>query len=92
MSTESQLTLPDELSIANATEWKKRLSDLLHQNPPISLNASALSRVDTAAVQLLLAFVTEAKKADVEFTWVEPSDALKTTAKCLGLSASLVLE
>ena len=91
MSTESQLALPDELSIANALEWKKRLSDLLQKEPPLSLNAAELSRVDTAAIQLLAAFVIEVKSSNIEFSWVEPSEMLKSTAQRLGMSEYLAL-
>ena len=91
MSSESQLSLPEELSIANVGEWKKRLSDFLCADSPLSLNASALSRVDTAAIQMLSAFIIQVRSSGQEFSWVEPSETLKSTAKCLGMSEYLAL-
>ena len=91
MSSESQLSLPEELSIANVGEWKKRLSELLRQDPPLSLNAAALTRVDTAAIQMLAAFIIQVRSSGQEFSWVEPSETLKSTSICLGMSEYLAL-
>ncbi|MGH1462008.1 MAG: STAS domain-containing protein [Neptuniibacter sp.] len=92
MSAKSLLTLPEELSIANAREWKKHLSDLLQKEPPLTINAADLSRVDTAAIQMLAAFVIQTKQSNQEFSWVEPSDMFTLTAQRLGMSQNLNLD
>lgn len=91
MSSESQLSLPEELSIANVSEWKKQLSELLLKDTPLSLDAAALTRVDTAAIQMLSAFIIQVRSSGQEFSWVEPSETLKSTAQCLGMSEYLAL-
>lgn len=92
MSAESTLKLPEELSIANVAEWKSKLSSLLHEPSPLTLAADELSRVDTAAIQLLAAFAVKVQASDMELQWNNPSDALKKTAKQLGMLQSLVLD
>jgi len=92
MSAESTLKLPEELSIANVAEWKSKLSSLLHESSPLTLDAEELSRVDTAAIQLLAAFTVKVQGSDMELHWSNPSEALKKTAQQLGMLDSLVLD
>lgn len=56
MTTDKILVLPEEISIANISQWHSELSDLLQQSSSIDIAASDLSRLDTAAVQLLSVF------------------------------------
>ena len=92
MSSESTLKLPEEISIANVTEWKTKLGNLLHQPSPLILDAAELSRVDTAAIQLFAAFSTKVQKLDMQFEWESPSTALSKTAQQLGMSSALGLD
>ncbi|WP_286239186.1 STAS domain-containing protein [Neptuniibacter halophilus] len=91
MATGSTLKLPEELSIANVTEWKNKLIDLVNEPEPLLLEADQLARVDTAAMQLLLAFVRKASAANKSCQWQNPSTVLIETAEQLGLSQSLSL-
>lgn len=91
MSADSHLKLPDEISITNISEWKSKLTVFLEQTPPLTLDASELVRVDTAAIQMFAAFAIKAKTAEIDFVWENPSDTFKTTAKQLGMSDYLTL-
>ena len=91
MSSESPLKLPEEISIANVTEWKTKLAALVHEPSPLILDAEELSRVDTSAIQLFAAFATKARNADKVLQWQAPSVALINTAQQLGMSKMLGL-
>ncbi len=92
MADGSTLKLPEEISIANVTEWKNKLVDFVHEPGPLTLDAEDLSRVDTAAIQLLLAFILKAQAGDKACNWQNPSTALIKTAEQLGLARPLSLK
>ncbi|WP_432471786.1 STAS domain-containing protein [Amphritea sp. HPY] len=89
MTTDKTLMLPEEISIANISQWHSELSDLLQQASGIDIDASDLSRLDTAAVQLLTVFSNTARDSGVNINWLSVSDNLKTTAQQLGLDQLL---
>lgn len=86
MTPEMTVELPEEISIENVTEWKQTFTGLLQGSSPIQVVASALSRVDTAGVQLFAVVAQAAKSAGKPLVWQQPSDALKTTVAQLGLT------
>ncbi len=57
----------------------------------LSVDGGAVERVDTAALQLLLAARRDAAKASVAFTWLGASDALRDAAALTGLAQTLEL-
>lgn len=81
------LTLPAHLDIAHAGELKQTLDAALAAKPPVILDATAVELVDTAGLQLLLAF-RRARAAD----WRNPSSALCDAAALAGLSGALALD
>ncbi|PIE25537.1 MAG: hypothetical protein CSA60_00180 [Neptuniibacter caesariensis] len=91
MSIENTLDLPEEISIANITEWKTKFVNFSMEPTPLLLNAERLERVDTAAMQLMLAFVNKARAEDKSITWDKPSSAFLNMAKQLGLTDALQL-
>ncbi len=78
---------PTECTIAQAPEMKASLARVLARQAPVTLDLSAVCRIDTAALQVLTAFIRERRAAGraVECTGV--SNALLDTADILGLSA-----
>jgi len=91
MGADSILQMPEELSIANVTEWQQALGDFAKDADNVTLDAENLSRVDTAALQLLTAFFVMLKSQQKEVSWLNPSDTLVRTAKQLGLETTLLL-
>lgn len=91
MGADSILQMPEELSIANVTEWQQTLGDFASTANTVTLDAEKLSRVDTAALQLLTAFFVMLKSQQKEVSWLNPSEALVRTAAQLGLEATLLL-
>lgn len=90
--TRDELVLPEEISIVNIGEWKDKLTDLLEASSSIAINASDLTRVDTAAVQLMVAFIKELQTQNIEFEWANRSTELDKVARQLGLESMLQLE
>lgn len=78
-----------ELGIAGAAVLKENLQGLLSDVQPLEINAAAVERVDTAAVQLLLAFAQEVRRRKRSLRWVGVSAPLYQTAEVLGLARSL---
>jgi anti-anti-sigma regulatory factor len=81
--------LPVEITIAEAGALKSRLQGLLDVAGPVSVDASATRRVDTACLQLLLAFVRDRQLAGKPVTWAATAPEFTATARTLGLAAAL---
>lgn len=91
MSADAPLQLPEEISIANVSEWQSRLQTTLDSSDEIVLDAANLTRVDTSAVQLLAAFVQQSQAQGKSVSWTAHSETLSKTAALLGLEQALLL-
>ena len=91
MSAENTLKLPEEISIANVGDWQDKLTAALQDASSLTLDASELSRVDTAGVQLLAVLFKQAQASNVTIGWSANSSTLETTASQLGLKSVLLL-
>lgn len=87
----SVLAMPEELSIANVTEWQQKLGTYLNAADSVVLDGEKLTRIDTAALQLLTAFCLKAQTLQKAVEWINPSDSLVKTASQLGLEKILSL-
>jgi len=86
------LNLEGSLGIAEAETLYQRLLEMLDAQVDVCIESETLSRVDTAGVQLLYAFIKEAETRSVKVIWKSVSDALKETAATLGLSENMGFE
>ncbi len=82
------LDLPAELQIRNLEELKSELLRAL-QFSTVTLNAAAVSRADTAGMQLLLSFLKSAEAAGIRVRWQSPSETFTSIAGILGMDRSL---
>ncbi|MDM8562185.1 STAS domain-containing protein [Candidatus Marithioploca araucensis] len=80
ISLESTLTLPQLM------DFKEQLHQ--YHGSRVQLNGEKVERIDTAALQLLLAFINS---PDVTVGWIEPSKELCKAASLLGLNSHLGL-
>ena len=87
-----KVTLSGNINIANALELLQQLAPLLEAKTKVTLDLCAVQRIDTAILQLLLAFQRTASARGMPVTWSAPSDAVLDTAHRVGLSDSLGLE
>lgn len=78
--------LKQQVTLANLNELHVELQQLLGKR--VQLSGSQVQRIDTAALQLLLAFM---HSSDVSACWIDHSPALRQAAQLLGLSTLLSL-
>lgn len=86
---EPVLRLEGELGIARAIELKTLLLDQLRDTAQPTVDLSAVSRIDTAGVQLLLLTNKTASAMGKKVSWNAPSDAVREALRLLGLSEQL---
>ena len=79
------------LDIAGVAEFHARCLEALGTRKNLRLNASQLDRVDTAALQVLSAFIQDANTQEQTVEWENPSESLCQSAALLGLSKILCL-
>ncbi|MEH6543652.1 MAG: STAS domain-containing protein [Porticoccaceae bacterium] len=76
------------MTVSQSTGLKERFSALLENNASdIALDGSAVENIDSAALQLLLAFVMELKARNCKVLWPHISPQLLSRSQTLGLSA-----
>ena len=81
----------DMFDITVAEEFRLKLLDALSKAQTVSLLANKIERADTAALQMLCAFVKDAKTKGVSVKWSKPSKNLCSAVDLLGLSQVLEL-
>jgi len=89
--SQASIKLEGVVNIAKVESLHHELEDILKLGTPIKFSASEVSRVDTAALQLLSSFFKSMHSAGAEVTWDGVSDELVAAAKLLGLIQSLNL-
>ncbi|MBN1379562.1 MAG: STAS domain-containing protein [Gammaproteobacteria bacterium] len=85
-----KIVLDAHLKISNAQELKVLLQKFLARKQ-ITIDASKPEKIDTSAMQLLTAFVIEAKARSIKINWQSPSPCFIKSAKLLGLEHSIQL-
>jgi len=88
---DGSLTLAAECTVAEAESLKSELARRLDEAGPVTLDVSALQRIDTAGLQLLAAFVRDRRTAGRVVQWRGSADALAGAAGLLGLTDMLEL-
>ncbi|MER2527634.1 MAG: STAS domain-containing protein [Candidatus Competibacter denitrificans] len=80
-----------ELDIALVSDLRQRLLDALQAGEPLEIEASAIRRAHTAALQVFLSAFVEARSLGISISWRNPSPALLEGARLLGLVDGLGL-
>ena len=91
MANSVTVDLPDNLTIANIHPIHERFEALVDDksNDQITIRAGAVTRADTAGIQLLRAFIVAAKERQIAVAWDSPSPKLCAAADILGMKESL---
>ncbi len=86
-----ELQLPENLTIAHVNNLHEQMESLINQtdHDAIAIQAEAVTRADTAGIQLLFAFSKAAKEHSIALTWKKPSEVLVNAAKTLGIDSAL---
>ncbi len=93
-STEAAKTVVNcepTIDISSAQTLYDHLKNALSNNHDVEIDASEVTRVDTAILQVFTAFFQELKSREQRVTWTGVSDAFYTSAKLLGLVNELNL-
>ncbi|HVS75885.1 MAG TPA: STAS domain-containing protein [Steroidobacteraceae bacterium] len=90
-AADGSLALAAECTAAEADALKSDLSRRLDDPQPVTVDVSALERVDTAGLQLLAAFVRDRRVAGRAVRWRGRATPLGTAARLLGLNDMLEL-
>ena len=85
------MILPADCTVAQADTLKSELVRRLQQAGPLTVDVSALERIDTAGLQLLAAFVRDRRVAGRALAWRGRAPALEAAAALLGLHGMLEL-
>lgn len=85
------LTLAAECTVAEAESLKAGLTRLVDEATTVTLDVSALQRIDTAGLQLLAAFVRDRRATARAVEWRGRAPALDAAADLLGLRGMLQL-
>lgn len=76
------------LTLAEAPDLRSRLCEALQPHRACLVDTQHLSRIDTAGMQLLLAFARDAGAAGSVVVWSRPGAALLEVAELLGITLS----
>lgn len=90
-SDETSLVLGSIITINDAQTMYTQLNSMLESKQDITIDASAVEMLDTAILQLLLAFVNKIRSQNREVVWIKPSEEMINRATTLNLQAGLGL-
>lgn len=90
-NSSTTLALAAECTISDAASLKARLAGLLDEPLPVTLDISTLQRIDSAALQVITAFVRERAGHGRLVEWQGSAPVLVTAAQLLGLTTLLGL-
>lgn len=86
------VVLASNCSVKDAAALKSSLCAFSNHGDAVTLDVSAVERVDTATMQLLCAFVRDRSGRNQSVAWRGESAALQDAVRLLGVSALLGLE
>ena len=89
---ETDLKLDSVLVINDVQTMYAQLKKMLESKQNITIDASAVAMLDTAILQLLLAFVTKVKAQSRAVIWIRPSEEMIRRATTLNLQTGLGLD
>ena len=91
MAIKTSFSCGNLLDISAAAALHGRLRKSLEKSSTIELKADAVTKADTAGLQLLLALLREVESTGGSIVWKKPSDELMQAACLLGMDKQLGL-
>ena len=85
------ITCEPNVGIANSITLFEHLKSALSEGREVEIHAADVEKVDTAILQVFLAFVLEAKSVELAVNWVSVSEPFLSAATLLGLKTELGL-
>jgi len=90
-ATKTVITCEPTVDINYALTLYEHLKDAINANHEVEIHAGEVTKIDTAILQVFLAFTLEAKTAGLVVNWVNISETFRVSADLLGLTAELNL-
>ena len=90
-SDSGEFAVAAECTVADAGSLKSSLAKLLEDPGVVTLDISAVQRIDTAGLQVITTFIRERESHGRQVEWRGSAPALAAAAKLLGLSSLLKL-
>jgi len=88
---EENIKLDSVVNIAKAEALFHEMEEIVRKGHPTKIHALGVSRVDTAALQLIASFIAHMNTAGCTVKWEGVSDELTAAAKLLGMEPALNL-
>jgi len=89
MMDETSIELPDNLDIRGVESLHEQLELALGAGKNIKLLGRNVVRLDTAAIQVLIAFKKEVEIRHLKLKWIEPSSTVVDVFSFLALDAEI---
>jgi anti-anti-sigma regulatory factor len=80
-----QYTLNSNCTVRDSIALKSALLDLVAERQPVTIDARAVERIDTAALQVLCAFTRDRRAAGGQVIWAGGTDNFCEAIRLLGL-------
>jgi len=78
----------ESLDITVVADLYREFQDNLAQGKPVTVDLGKVNRIDTAAVQLLVAFAGEAVTKNIAISWKDTPEAVVDAFRVLGMESS----
>lgn len=91
MGAAARFTLPEECTLRDAPALQAQLVALRSPADAVIVDAGAVRRIDTAALQLLVAFVRREQAEGRQVQWPAPSAEFLESSHRIGLGVALGL-
>ena len=91
MRADGVLALAPECTISDIAPLQKGLTSLLEHPSSVTLDIEAVQRIDTAAMQMVAAFVRERESHGRQVQWRGSAPVFGSAARLLGLAPMLHL-
>ena len=88
---DATIRLGAQLTIREAVPLRAEMLERVDGVDPVGLDASGVQKVDTAGLQVLLAFVDQRRKAGSQVAWTGCSEPLRKAAAQLAIESALGL-
>jgi ABC-type transporter Mla MlaB component len=88
---EECIKLDGVVNIAKAEALFHEMEEIVLQSHPTKIYAPEVTRVDTAALQLIASFIAHMDSSGASVEWDGVSDELRAAAKLLGMEQTLNL-
>jgi len=85
------IALGPSCTVRDCAEIKSELLDLLTHRQPVTIDVSSIERIDTAAMQVLCAFVRDRTAAGGQVHWTGQAPSFVAAVRLLGLKQALHL-